>query len=101
MSYRELAETLAPRFTKMTVELFDREKEARETFLDCRIRKGKCRTDPLKEWGLYSLAGYIQGCRASTKNDQSYLNFARYFITESGRDFIKRDVFLRRQSSMN
>ena len=94
MSCRELAETLAPRFAKMTVELFEGEREARgDRSWTVESANGKCRTDPLKEWALYSLAGYIQGCRASTKNDVTYMNFARYFISESGRDFVNRGVF--------
>ena len=94
MSYRELAETLAPRFTKATVNLFEAEKEARgNSSWTVEAAAGTCRTDALREWALYSLAGYIQGCRASTKNDEKYLNFARYFITQCGRDFVGRGVF--------
>ena len=94
ISSQELADTLAPRFTKTTVELFEQEKEARgEQSWTVESAKGKCRTDPLKEWVLFSLAGYINGCRSSMKQDATHFEFVRSFIAVCGRDFVARGVF--------
>ena len=94
MSYRELAETLAPKFAKATIDLFETEREARgNSSWTVEASSGPCRTDPLREWVLYSLAGYIQGCRASTRNDEKYLAFARDFISRCGWYFVDQRVF--------
>lgn len=93
-SCEDLLKEFVPRFSRSTVALFESEKEIRgDRSWIVKSTKELCRTDPLEEWVLYMLAGYIHGCDASTKDDESYLRFKLKFMEEVGRDFVKRGIF--------
>jgi len=95
ISCQELADKLAPGFTRTTIELFEGEKQNRgeHSWILESIRSGKCRTEPVKEWVLLSIAAYVNGCRSSMKQDTTHYEFVRKFIAACGRDFIERGIF--------
>ena len=86
---------MASRFVKMTINEFEEDKKSlgeRSWTVESAIRN-EYRTDPLKEWALFSLAGYINGCRSSMKQNAIHFEFVHSFIAFSGRDFTERGVF--------
>lgn len=94
ISCQELADILAPKFTKGTVKLFEGKKGVG---LDLswinESDKEKHRTKSLKEWVLFSLAGYVNGCRSSMKQDEIHFEFVRSFIAVCGGHLVELGVF--------
>lgn len=98
ISCQELADILAPKFAKGTVKIFEGENGTGTgtglglTWInESDIRK--YRKESLREWVLFSLTGYINGCRSSMKQDAIHFEFIWSFITVCGSYFVEHGVF--------
>jgi len=94
ISCQEVADILVPKFAKGVVKLFEEEKGSGLglSWIN-ESDKGKYQKESLKEWVLFSLAGYINGCRSSMKQDAIHFEFVWSFITVCGSYFVEHGVF--------
>lgn len=94
MSCLSLAETLAPKFTRMAIHLYDSEVEALGE--NSWIAESVQRTSQIaskREWVLYCLAGYINGCRASMGENDIHFRFGHLFLIICGRNLVEQSIF--------
>jgi hypothetical protein len=77
------------------MELLETEKAAlgERSLLAISSNGGGCQTDPKKEFSLFALSAYINGCRASMREDSTHFAFVRRFVDACGGEFVKAGVF--------
>lgn len=91
---QDLAEQLAPRFAKQILRSFEEEKKEMGEH-SWTIEAGQSNTEIVvfREWALFEIAAYLNGCRSSMKQDAIHFEFVRRFIVTCGREFVEQRIF--------
>lgn len=94
MSCLSLAESLAPRFIRTTMGLYDSEAEewGDQSWIAESVRN-RSQVSSKQEWILFRLAGYVNGCRSSMTEDDIHLAFLHSFLNLCAVDLVEKGIF--------
>lgn len=94
MSCLSLAESVAPRFVRTSMGLYDSEaKELGDQSWIAESVRNRSQVSSKQEWILFRLAGYVNGCRSSMTENDIHLAFLHSFLNLCAVDLVEKGIF--------
>ena len=94
MSCLSLAQSLAPRFVRISTTLYIGETENwGELSWIAECVRNRSEVSSKQEWILFLLAGYLDGCRSSMTESDTHIAFLHSFLYLCATDLVEKGIF--------